>query len=182
MADNLIPFQQVLNRQQRGIVFDQAINARIGWRLDTAERNLIEKVNDIIRRNRREQVTEYYIGKAFVNARGQNFDRRDPDTWDFEGIDARWGERNGEGYDGLIILTVIDADVVTGCPYTQKDFALALEQKLIHHYKIDKNDARIRNRAFDEEIQGQEHLGYVVYIAVKITKDKDDIVDIIDIN
>lgn len=159
----------------RGIVSDQAINARKGWRLDTAERNLIEKVNDIIRRNRREQVTDYYIGKAFVNARGQNFDRRNPDTWDFEGIDARWGERRREGYDGLIILTVIDAEVVDGHRnFKHQDFALALKQRLIHHYKIDENDARIRNRALNDKIQGQEHLGYVVYIAVKITNDEDD--------
>ena len=62
MAGNVIPFQQ-LREGQQGIVCDEVRRVNRGWKLETAKKKLIKKVNDIKRRiNQRGQVTEYYIG------------------------------------------------------------------------------------------------------------------------
>ena len=175
MADDRImdiPFERLRNRQQRGIVCGEAIRARRGGRLDTTENNLIRKVDDIIRRiNQRGEVTDYYIGKAFVDQRGRNFNRGDPATWDLAEINRRWEEREEENYNGLIVLTVIDEDAIRRRNTTHQDFALALEQRLIHHYRIHRDNARIRNHNFREGRRGDEgHPGYAVYIAVRIAE------------
>ena len=174
MARNVISFEKLCKRQQRGIVFEEKIDVRRGGRLDTTKNNLIEKVNDIIGRiNQRGQVTGYYFGKVYVDQIGQNFDRKDSDTWNSEGINARWIKRSREGYDGLIVLTVIDEDAICDQSTTHQDFALELKQELLLHYR---DDGRIRNHNFregrrgDQGQQGRPHPGYAVYMAVKITE------------
>ena len=103
---------------------------------------------------------------AFVDEIGR-FDRMNPATWDLAGIDRCWRERE-ENYNGLIVLTVIDENVIRRQNSTHEDFALALKQRLIHHYWIDKDDDRIRNREGDQGQQG--HPGYAVYMAVRIER------------
>ena len=186
MANNRdrITFQQ-LRDGQPGIVCNEKIDAAERWGLDTAKENLIGRVDDIIRRiDQTEQVTGYYFGKTFVDEDlEQNFDRTDPDTWDFHdveerrrGISEHWRLRGQENHRGLIVLTVIDENVNPhqNPAYTYEEFALALKLELIIHYKIRMNDNRIRSNFFIEGGRAlNEHPGYVVYMAVTIT-DKED--------
>ena len=174
MANNRVNLEQLCGGQQ-GIVCDERIDARRGGKEDTTKNNLIRKVDDIIRRiNQRRRVTDYYIGKVYVDQIGKKFDRKNSATWNFEGINARWRKRrNEDNYDGLIVLTVIDEDAIRHQNTDHQDSAITLKKQLIEHYM---NNAEIRNRIGNEGRrggqgqQGRPHPGYAVYMAVKITE------------
>ena len=175
MANNndRITFQQLRDRQERGIVCEKAVHVGREWECSEAERLLTNKVDEIKDEIGKRRLSEYYIGKTFVNAiEGQRLNEEDPRTWDLEGINRRRGDPRYEGYNGLIFLTVIKT--VRGRNFLHEDFALALEQRLIHYCKIDRNDGKIKNPTFQEgqrrEARGQREVkqGYAVYMAVKI--------------
>ena len=171
--DDRITFKKLRDKKERGIVCEKAVDVGREWNCREAENVLINKVDEIIQEIGKIRLSEYYIGKTFVNAIGQKLDETDQKTWDLEGIKSRWGDPKYEGYDGLIFLTVIKA--VKGRNFTHEDFALALEQRLVHYYTIDRNTSKIKNPTFQEgqrrETRGQEEVkkqGYAVYMAVKI--------------
>ena len=186
MADDgdRITYEQLRRRQRnQGYVCDrQALESvRTGGLCKTAEKDLIPKVDRIKGDIGNRRILYYYIGKTSVDTKaGENFDRRNPNTWDTASIQGRWGDHNNPrqpedhripDYNFLIVLTVIDAEVVDGRNFTHEDFALALEQRLIHHYKIDKNDGDIKNRTFNEGNRADRvHSGSAVYMAVKTTE------------
>ena len=178
--DNRITFGQLLSGE-KGIVYDKAEYVGRKWKCSEAEEMLIKKVDEIKKEIGEKKLSEYYIGKTFVDAKkGKTFNEQSPGTWDLKGINKRWGDPRYRGYNGLIFLTVIRTVTDERRKFTHEDFALALEQRLIHYYKIDKNDADIKNPTFnegkragrggkeDEEDKEEGHPGYAVYIAVKI--------------
>lgn len=186
MADNgnLITYEELRGRQRnQGYVCDrQALESvRTGGLCKTAEDDLIQKVDGIKRAIGNRRISYYYIGKTSVDTiEGEIFDRRNPNTWDKTLIQGRWDDHKNPrqpenprdpripDYNVLIVLTVIDAEVVDERRFTHEDFALALEQRLIHHYKIDENDPKIKNRTFNEGRRADgDHSGSAVYMAVK---------------
>ena len=178
--DNRITFARLL-KGEKGIVCNKAEYVGRKWNCSDAEDMLIKRVDDIKDEIGKEKISEYYIGKTFVDAtKGRDFNEQSSGTWDLKGINKRWGDPRYKGYNGLIFLTVIRTVKYN---FTHEDFALALEQRLIHHYKIDRKDAKIKNPTFnegkragrggkeddeDEEDKEDGHPGYAVYIAVKI--------------
>ena len=179
---NRITFQQLQDNRERGIVCNEAMNPLNEWQLDEAEENLIVIVDNIIERiDQRGELTDYYIGKAFVDQEGQNFNQGNPATWNLAGINGHWVTRwEEEGYNGLIVLAVIGRDEFNHDHSDYQDFALALKQRLIHHYWIDRDSGTIRNDNFREGLRGdrgqqerdQQHRGYAVYMAVRIQRQR----------
>lgn len=133
-------------------------------------------------------VESFFIGKTYVpqNKKAKKFDPMKPGTWRKEGISQRWySTYRPMEYDALIVLTVVTKDDVP--EYTnQEDYAIMLEQKLIHYYKIENYDERIQNDTFSggRKTTGR-YIGYALYMAVKfeyeevnegmVLKDNDDL-------
>lgn len=183
MAD--ISFKTLCKGQQRGIVCDKAVYVGRRWKCKAAEEMLIKKVDEIKDKIGKKKLSEYYIGKTFVDAKGRNLDEKKPDTWNLDGIKGRFRDHRYVGYNGLIFLTVIKTVRGDHYKFTHQDFALALEERLIQYYKIDKNDRKIKNENFKEGKRGKQadegderhegdkrHDGYAVYIAVKLTEEE----------
>ena len=77
----------------------------------------------------------------------------DPYTWKKNGISSRWGchKKKEYGRDGLVVLAAVTKDAVPQqCrgEVHQEQYALALEQMLLHHYKLDIGDQRLHNDTF----------------------------------
>ena len=162
--------------------FEGGVNARVGA--------LKDKVAYILgQTQQRGQVKGFYIGKTYVDKKesAANLDAMDPETWIKEGISSRWHNKykprpinpNGPNCNGLIVLTVVTKDMLPRNPENedpddnqshtdQQDYAIMLEQKLLHNYKIENYDPKIKNDSFGEGYRGDMHDGFAVYVAVKL--------------
>ena len=146
----------------------QGVNARV--------EALKEKVVDILDQVRqRGQVEKFYIGKTYVDKKesAANLDAMDPETWKKDGISNRWQvtykpPQSPKNCDGLIVLTVVTKDMLPHEHTDQQDYAIMLEQRLLHYYKIEAYDPKIKNDSFGEGNRGEMHDGFAVYVAVKL--------------
>lgn len=166
--------------RDKGYVCDQVerlvqgpVNNQVDW--------LKDRVAFIFRsiRERGKQVEEFYIGKTYA-PKNENFDPTDPDTWKKKGIQDRWRYyRERKHYNGLIVLTLVTEDMLPPNPENengdenrshtnQQDYAIMLEQRLLHNYKIEEYDRRIKNPTFAEGNRGDDEHPGVVYVAVKL--------------
>lgn len=107
------------------------------------------------------RVHAYYIGKTYLKRKKrqgkgfQIFDRMDPKTWIKSGISSRYRAHKMKKYGqyGLVVLGVVTKDIL---PETrakrikQEDYALILEQRLVHHQLIEEADDRLVNKTFNE--------------------------------
>ena len=143
---------------------DESVNDQV--------KNLTDKVKKIFDDIKKEgkEVEEFYIGKTYVpKKRNVVFNRTEPGTWRKKGIKSRWDYYNSMGYDGLIVLTVVTKEVLPHDDAHQEDYALMLEQRLLHYYKFENYDDRIENETFGEgKTTNTTYKGYAVYIAVKL--------------
>ena len=129
------------------------------------EENLVRQVNDaihMIEDKSGREIELMYIGKTFVDkAVGQPFNRLDPETWIKNGIKARWedhtslekkNKRNADhAKDGLVVLCVFTRDdLPAGSRRSQEFLAIAMEQRLIHHFQIFDARKILINKTFDE--------------------------------
>ena len=139
---------------------------------------LIIKVKEIFDKieGKEKEVEEFYIGKTYVpQIRNMGFVTTNPYTWRKKGIKSRWGHHNNMGYNGLIVLTVVTKEVLPHDDAHQEDYALMLEQRLLHYYKFENYDERIENETFGEgKTTNTTYRGYAVYIAVKFEEYEDD--------
>ena len=136
------------------------------------------------------RVKKYYIGKTFIKQRRRpnnrkrfvKFDPMDPYTWKKNGISSRWGchKKTEYGRDGLVVLAAVTKDSVPQqCPHKvhQEQYALALEQMLLHHYKLDIGDQRLDNDTFTAGgPDGGKSIAYAVYVAFTLDIQKIDII------
>ena len=129
----------------------------------------------------RGQVEGFYIGKTYVPQRGgRNFNAMVPTSWRKDGIGSRWGHHKNMGYNGLIVLTVVTREALPlnpendNQPYVnQQEYALMLEQKLLHNYKIENYDSRMENATFGEgRPTNTIYRGYAVYIAIRFAEEE----------
>ena len=137
------------------------------------------------------KIKKYYIGKTFIKRRRNpnsrrtfvKFDPMDPYTWKKNGISSRWGchKKTEYGRDGLVVLAAVPKDAVPQqCrgEVHQEQYALALEQMLLHHYKLDKGDQRLHNDTFTSGlVDGGKYIAYAVYVAFTLeeqTKEDED--------
>ena len=124
------------------------------------------------------KVKKYYIGKTFIKRRRNpnsrtfvKFDPMDPYTWKKNGISSRWGchKKTEYGRDGLVVLAAVPKDAVPQqCrgEVHQEQYALALEQMLLHHYKLYIGDQRLHNDTFTSGgPDGGKSIAYAVYVA-----------------
>ena len=149
--------------------------------VDEVVQLLEEKLEDNIRGleiARDGKVTKIYIGKTFIKQRRkrggfQQFDPMQPTTWKKNGISSRWGSHKALGRHGLIVLTAVTRELAP-VGLNQQDYALMLEQKLMHHYKL-KNDTRLENETFGEGARTKIlAYGYALYVAFIIEVDDED--------
>ncbi|OPL20333.1 hypothetical protein AM593_10054, partial [Mytilus galloprovincialis] len=133
------------------------------------------------------KVTDFTIGKTFVKQKpGVYFNPMKPTTWSLGGgINGRWQDYKNDKYDGLIVLTCIERDLIPQhtkecnkrailihkktIEANQQNYALALEQALIHFYVFIKPDERLRNQSFDiGNLSKEPYRGGIVYVAYKL--------------
>ena len=113
------------------------------------EENLVEHVKDtisILESKSGEKIRWMYIGKTYIDVReGQTFNRLNHETWKEKGIDDRWNStRTRKGHkdqyyakDGMVVLCAFTQDdLPTGSRRSHEYLALAMEQRLIHHFQI----------------------------------------------
>ena len=165
---------------------DCLVNLREIEGVDARVEALKDKVVYILDQVRqRGQVEGFYIGKTYVpQRRRRDFDAMVPTSWRKDGIASRWGHHNNRGYNGLIVLTVVTREVLPRNPENenaddnqshtdQQEYALMLEQKLLHNYKIENYDSRIANDNFGEgRPAARNYRGYAVYIAIRFAEEE----------
>ena len=107
------------------------------------------------------RVRAYYIGKTYLKRKKRNgksfspFDRMDHKTWIKKGISSRYRAHKMKdyGHNGLVVLGVVTKDVLPekrAERIKQEDYALILEQRLVHHQLIEEADDRLVNKTFNE--------------------------------
>ena len=134
-------------------------------------------------------IDKIYIGKTFIQRRrnpGGGFKAVDPinhHTWKKNGISSRWQVHRHEDYgrDGMVVLAAITKETMPErCRdrVHQEHFALAMEQKLLHHYLLSHPDPRVVNESFSTG-QTTKHRcsAYAVYMAFRY-QDKDTATDL----
>ena len=151
--------------------------------LHTAVKKLVKKIEDIftdLQIQKDAKVDKFYIGKTYIQTwTGRKMNPLNPNTWTKKGISSRWGDHKEEDYgrDGMIVIAVITRDQVplreTEPAVNQEDYTLALEQRLMHYYKITKGDKRLANKTFTSGGADKKgSAGYALYVAFSLKKNE----------
>ena len=133
------------------------------------------------------EIQYYYIGKTYIHRRKkrgggfQKFNHMEEHTWRKNGISSRYKYHSKRYYgrDGLVVLAAITRDTLPRDHLpriTQEDYALILEQRLIHHLLINERDDRVCNATFSEgrrqrkpqdDYDEKRAYAYAIYMAFK---------------
>ena len=186
-----------LHRGSKNYVCDTSCLVNlVGKDSNEAKKKLKKKVDEIfqdLELQTEHKIKKYYIGKTFIKPRKNpknkkkymKFDPMDPYTWKKNGISSRWGchKKTEYGRDGLVVLAAVPKDAVPQqcrSEVHQEQYALALEQMLLHHYKLDIGDQRLHNNTFTSG--GPIIIAYAVYVAFTLEEQTEGLVlDEIDI-
>ena len=154
-----------------------------GQSTEVARDTLIAKVKQIldliereglVRGKKTAKVNRFYIGKSYIRERkNQDFVLGDYETWSVAGIQKRWRQHQQEEYgeSGMMVIAAIGQESIPRGvqDVTKEQYALALEQMLIHHYKLFKKDDRIANDTFTSgRTDGNSSTAYALYMAYSI--------------
>ncbi len=162
--------------------------------LETAEKKLVEKIEKLfldIQIQKDVRINKFYIGKTYVqkskSKRIKNLDESDPKTWRKQGISSRWSDHrtNDYGKDGMIVIAVITRTQVprkrerntekVETKLNSELYTLALEQRLLHYYKITKGDERLDNETFTSGSADKKgSAGYALYVAFSCVENTDE--------
>ena len=100
--------------------------------LKTQLKRTVKKLQDSSDRT----IAKIYIGKTYILSKTKlriPFNYLEPNTWKMTGIGSRWADHKHQGRDGLVVLAAITSETVpVGLEMSHEQFALLLEQKLIH--------------------------------------------------
>ena len=155
-------------------------------RVKNIKQRLIDQLEDTVRElehNSDRTIAKIYIGKTFIQrkkARGQGYQRFNPlnhKTWRKNGICNRWCKHKKEDYgrDGLVVLGAITRQTVPGRlrgRVQQEEFALAMEQMLLHHFLLFKPDPRVVNETFTAgHLAEHNYYAYAVYMAFRYDRE-----------
>ena len=124
------------------------------------------------------KVKKFYIGKAIVKKRKSRggprsfvpFNPMDPLTWKKSGISSRWcAHRDKEyGKDGLVVLGAVTRDSVPKVCHgrvNQEQYAIALQQMILHHLMLIVGDDRLENESFlVSGADGGKSVAYAIYV------------------
>ena len=153
----------------------------VGKDSNEAKEGLINKIDELfqdLELQTERRVMKYYIGKTFIKQRKRpnnrkmfvKFDPMDPYTWKKNGISSRWGchKKMEYGRDGLVVLAAVTEDAVPQqyCHEVHREqYAVALEQMLLHHYKLEIGDQRLHNDTFTSAgPDGGKSIAYAIYV------------------
>lgn len=124
------------------------------------------------------KVKKFYIGKAIVKKRKSRggprsfvpFNPMDPLTWKKSGISSRWcAHRDKEyGKDGLVVLGAVTRDSVPKVCHgrvNQEQYAIALQQMILHQLMLREGDDRLENESFlVGGADGGKSVAYAIYV------------------
>ena len=134
----------------------------------------------------RRKIGQIYIGKTYVarlkiskrQKRFQPFDPNDYSTWKKVGIGSRWHDHKSQDYgrDGLVVLGAVTRKTMPKRirrRVHQEDFALALEQRLLHRCILSRhhdNRLRVVNKTFTAgRSSNHGYIAYAIYMAFSYT-------------
>ena len=116
---------------------------------------LVNHVKDTIRileSTSRKTIEFMYIGKTYTDVReGQTFNRLNHETWK---MSDRLSDHNDKYYakDGKVVLCAFtESDLPAGSRRSQEFLAVAMEQRLIHHFQIFETNKLVANKTFDQD-------------------------------
>ena len=178
-----VEFSLLCTATVRGYSFN-LVDLGIGTPISTMEQMLIAQLEDTVEKlesHPDRRIAKIYIGKTYIPRRKApgggfvTFNRLNPNTWRMDGISSRWREhhRRGYGRDGLVVLCATTREIVPErAQMSQEDLALAMEQKLLHHYLLSHPDPRVVNETFTAGHLAQHNYhGYAVYMAFRYADD-----------
>ena len=124
-------------------------------------------------------LSRFTLGKSYARKRkNRTFNPNNFDTWIKEGIRSRWTTTyQKEGYNGLVVLCGITRELLPLAPnkrskrhplQDQQQYALALEQQLIHYFLFEAQDSRLGNDSLDKGALAKNPYAGVVYLAFKL--------------
>ena len=115
---------------------------------------LVNHVKDTIRileRRSEKTIKCMYIGKTYTDVReGETFNRLNHETWK---MSDRLSDHNDKYYakDGKVVLCAFtESDLPAGSRRSQEFLAVAMEQRLIHHFQIFETNKLVANKTFDQ--------------------------------
>ena len=93
------------------------------------------------------------------------FDPDKPRTWDTELIEKEWRRHSNDGYQAMVVLTVVTKDTLPPdqSQQSRKQYTLDLQKDLIAHFQ-GENDKRLKNKT---ERLAESGAAYVLYLAIK---------------
>lgn len=143
-------------------------------KMDRDVTKLSERVKDTIKDYETQgiegqKVCQYYIGKTYLKRKKNSgskltkkqskiyldFDRMKFNTWIKKGISSRYRvhKKKEYGCNGLVVLGVVTKEILPkkrAKAIKKEDYALILEQRLVHHLLIEEADERLQNKTFNE--------------------------------
>lgn len=124
-----------------------------------ASDTLVKQVRDclgevVVDTGKKYEDIKYYIGKSTINEKdGKVFDPMEPTTWDTTSINSRWYTHKEKTYGqyGMRVIAAVPREAVPEQyreSISHEQYALALEQMLIFHWKLLWGDKRVANDTF----------------------------------
>ena len=179
MNNGRVEFSQLCTGSVRGYSFN-LVDVGIGTPINSMEQILIAQLEDTVREleccsGRR--IARIYIGKTLIPRRRAPgggfvpFSSMNPNTWRMRGISSRWRSHHSQDYgrDGLVVLCAVTRDNVhEESTMSQEQLALAIEQRLLHYYRLTNPDPRFVNDTFTTgHLAQHSYHAYAVYMAFR---------------
>ena len=155
--------------------------------VEQIKKKLIVKFDETIQRlekDSRKKIEQFYIGKTYIMQLTQRrrkyikFKTVNHNTWRMDGISERWREHQEKphGKDGMVVLGVFTRHTLHKSyrdTVNKEDFAFAMEQILLHHYRLYHPDKRVGNPSFQSGgTSKNKHYAYCVYMTFTYAKEK----------
>ena len=176
-------------RGRQSYACDNLVDLTKSDTVDKAKDKLIGHVHgllDDIEQQMDKKVEKFYISKTYVAKRRKRagngfmtFDHMDSNTWKKNGISSRWTVHKKEDYgrDGMVVLATVPKAAIPKYVKSvhQEHYPLALEQKLLHHFRLTEADPRITNNTFGTGGIGKKgSVAYALYMAFRLSDDTED--------
>ena len=136
----------------------------------------VDRVIDEVERKSGRKIAAFTLGQSCAKHlkaskhKQRNFDSFNFGTWDKNGWNRKWMSYQKDGYDGMIVVCAVTREVTSKLKaewLDQIQYSKALEQSLIAHYVLVKNDERIANDSFIVRPEANG-IGGAIYIAYKL--------------
>ena len=174
-----IEFSQLCTGSVRGYSFNLVDVGIVGkdTPIISMEQILIKQLEDTVReleRSSGRRIARIYIGNTYIPHRRTPgggfvpFSCMNPNTWRKAGISSRWRSHHRQR-DGLVVLCAVTRDhMPERSTMSQEQLALAMEQRLLHHYYLTNPDPRFVNETFTTGHLAQHNYhAYAVYMAFR---------------